>query len=155
MGGRDVKLTTSAFADSARIPSRFTCDGADLSPPLSWSDVPAGTKSFALVCSDPDAPSGTFYHWALFDLPPSLDRLPEDYAKLAARAGLVAINDFGRRDYNGPCPPPGSLHHYHFTLYALGTASLGLRAGARCSEVERAAKPRALAKAEYIGTFSR
>lgn len=149
------RLQSGAFQDRQPIPPRYGCEGQDISPPLSWTGAPAGTQSFALVCFDPDAPARTFYHWALFDLPWSVTGLPEAYPKgAAAGAGRQAINDFGESAYGGPCPPRGhGVHRYHFELFAVRTATLGLAADARCPTVEMAAKREALALTELVGLY--
>ena len=144
-------LRSAAFAPGKSIPSRFTCDGEGRAPPLAWSDAPRETRSFALVCRDPDAPTGIWYHWAAFDIPPDAAGLAESEAPMRE-----AINDFGRRGYGGPCPPEGDgRHHYHFKLYALGIDRLDLPAKVGCREVERQAEARALATAELIGSYCR
>lgn len=144
-----LRLTSPAFASGGPIPVRYTCDGADEVPPLTWSGVPPEAKSLALVCSDPDAPRGTFYHWAIHAIPPDTSQLP--------RPGLSeAVNDFGKPGYGGPCPPRGhGPHHYHFRLYALDVASLPLGRQARCAEVEHLARQHAVAEADYVGIYSR
>ena len=149
------RLQSSAFQDRQPIPKRYSCEGQNVSPPLAWSGAPAGTQSFALVCYDPDAPGSTFYHWAVFDLPWSLTKLPEALPKGAeAGGGRQAINDFGERGYGGPCPPPGhGVHHYHFELFAVRVATLGLPADARSTTVEMAAKHEALALTELVGLY--
>src|SRR5512143_456320 len=128
-------LTISAFAEGGLIPAKFTCEGANVSPELRWNDAPAGTRSFALIVDDPDAPVGTFTHWVLFDI-------PADRAALAMGTGAIGVpgkNDFGRAGYGGPCPPRGhGPHRYYFTLYALDIASLKLKAGADRRKVEAA-----------------
>lgn len=147
-----MRLNSSAFTPGDEIPSRFTCDGAGLAPTFSWSGVPKEARSFALVCSDPDAPSGTFYHWAAFDIPATAKALEEKRGSGMSQA----INDFGKRGYGGPCPPRGhGPHHYHFTLYALDVPHLGLAGSPHCREVERAAMTHALATAELIGIYER
>lgn len=148
-------LTSAAFAPGKAIPSRFTCDGEDFAPPFAWSGAPAETRSFVLVCHDPDAPSGDWYHWAAFDIPADKTGLPESLGPKQAPIH-EAINDFGKRGYGGPCPPSGhGRHHYYFTLYALDVARLALSGSVQCREVERAAKSHALAKAELLGTYFR
>src|SRR5579883_520500 len=103
-----MKLRSTAFADGASIPPRFTCDGGDASPPLEWSEVPEGVQSFALLCDDPDAPGGTWHHWAAYDIPAERRSLPLDAARDAGTLGFKqATNDFQRPAYGGPCPPPG------------------------------------------------
>ena len=119
-----MKLVSSAFADGAAIPRRFTCDGENLSPPLQWSGAPAGTRSFVLLCDDPDAPAGTWHHWAVYDVPPVLTDLA-DGAALNMKM-KQAVNDFRKVGYGGPCPPRGhGPHHYHFRLLALDGPSSG------------------------------
>jgi hypothetical protein len=152
-----LTLTSSAFSHGERIPERYTCEGKDLSPPLSWSGAPEGTESFVLLCDDPDAPRGTWHHWAVFDISADTAALGEGYPTDAA-VGRVrqAVTDFGRTGYGGPCPPPGhGIHHYLFKLLALNVARLELPAGARCEDVEEAAEPHVLARAELMGTYSR
>jgi Raf kinase inhibitor-like YbhB/YbcL family protein len=150
-----MKLTSPAFADGGRIPSKHSCDGADLSPPLDWSGIPEETHSLALICSDPDAPAGTWYHWGLYDVPPSITRLPEGYNAVSG-GDRHARNDFGRSGYGGPCPPKGhGTHHYRFRLYALKVAKLDVRAGAKCKEVEAAAQRHKIAEADLLGLYSR
>jgi Raf kinase inhibitor-like YbhB/YbcL family protein len=111
-----MRLNSTAFADGSAIPRRFTCDGDDLSPPLSWSDAPPGTRGFVLLCDDPDAPAGTWHHWAAYDIPSTLTGFAERAASEAEKRGFKqAINDFQRPGYGGPCPPRGhGPHHYHF-----------------------------------------
>lgn len=150
-----MRLTGPAFASGDWVPQRFTCDGADVSPPLAWSDPPAATRSFALVCADPDAPGGTWYHWAIYDIPPGVRALDEHWPPARA-APLQAINDFRRRGYGGPCPPRGApAHHYQFRLYALNVEQLGVGPGAHCREVETTAQTHAIATAELIGVYQR
>ena len=150
-----MRLTSPAFAEGEDIPSRHSCDGANHSPPLAWSDAPDGTRGFAIVCLDPDAPVGTWYHWAAFDIPPGADHLGQHCAPDAA--GLhQGINDFGRRGYGGPCPPRGrGAHHYRFTLYALDVARLDLPSNPRCRDVEHAARTHAIASATLTGLYER
>ena len=144
-------LSSSAFQSGAEIPVEFTCDGANRSPPLAWGEPPAGTKSFALVIDDPDAPGGTFRHWAAFDLPATVRSLASGQS-----AGSQGRNDKGTLGYTGPCPPRGNPpHHYHFRLFALGVDKLGLAPGAKVSEVENAAEKKAIGRAELVGTYQR
>src|SRR5438105_10164835 len=146
-----LTLTSDAFQDGQPIPTQYTCDGADQTPALSWGDPPAGTKSFALVIDDPDAPSGTFRHWGVYDIPASTRSIGG-----GQRLGTEVANDFGKPGYGGPCPPPGhGVHHYHFKLFALDTDRLGLAAGAKIADVENAANQHALGKAELVGTYER
>lgn len=150
-------LMTSAFPPGGEIPSLYACDGSDISPPLSWSGVPAGTASLVLVVEDPDAPSGTFRHWAVYDVPPSSAGLAAGYHAGRPDPGLrEARNDFGTIGYGGPCPPPGGgVHHYHFALMALNRLSLGLSQAASAADVLRAAAPYVISRAELVGTYRR
>jgi hypothetical protein len=150
-----MKLTTSSFQGS-QIPGKFTCDGEEVSPQLAWSAPPAGTASFALLVTDPDAPRGTFTHWVLYDLPAATRSLPEG---LPARGELPdgarqGRNGFGSLGYGGPCPPGNSPHHYIFTLYALDT-KLNLPGGATRTQVEEAMQGHILAHGELIGLYRR
>jgi Raf kinase inhibitor-like YbhB/YbcL family protein len=150
------KLTSAAFEAGAVIPPEYTCSGSDISPALQWTDPPAGTKSFALIVDDPDAPAGTWVHWVLFNLPPSSRELPENMAKDAELpgGGRNGRSDFQRLGYGGPCPPPGPAHRYFFKLYALD-AKLQLKAGATKADLESAMKDHILAQAELMGRFAR
>ena len=150
-------LTSTAFGDGAAIPIKHTCDGVDVSPPLAWSGAPAGTRSFALIADDPDAPAGSWVHWVVYKLPAAVSELPENVAKVesldlgGARQGR---NDFRRPGYGGPCPPPGPAHRYFFTLYALD-APLALKAGALRKDVETAMEGHVLGSAQLMGTYAR
>ena len=150
-------LESDAFGPNQRIPVRFTCDGDDLSPPLRWSGVPDGTRSLALLCDDPDAPAGTWHHWAIFDVPSATTHLAEDQPESGHFNGLrQAMNDFRRPGYGGPCPPPGhGTHRYRFRLLALDVARLEVSKTARCHDVATAAAGHILAEAALIGVYSR
>lgn len=148
-----MELRTSSFPAGGFIPKPFTCDAADKSPSISWTDPPKGTESFALIEDDPDAPSGTFVHWVVYDLPPDLRGLPESVPANDSR-GHQGMNDFGRRGYNGPCPPPGRPHRYFIRLFALDV-KLNLRPGASRRELEAAMKGHILARAEVMGRYGR
>jgi Raf kinase inhibitor-like YbhB/YbcL family protein len=151
-------LTSSAFSEGAPIPARYSCDGADVSPPLAWRGAPAGTKSFALICDDPDAPRGTWVHWVLYNLPATMNELPEGVNKTAALRELggawQGLNSGKRTGYNGPCPPPGGPHRYFFKLYALDHL-LKLDANSTKADVERAMDGHALSQAHVMGTYQR
>ena len=150
-----LELRSSAFSDGGRIPSKYTCDGKDTSPPLSWTGMPAGGKSLALTCDDPDAPRGLWVHWVVFDLPPSATGLPEGVPATPeiSGGGRQGKNDFGKIGYGGPCPPSGT-HRYVFTLYALDS-TLGIPAGAARQDLLAAMRNRALGEATLTGTYSR
>ena len=150
-------LSSPAFADGTAIPVEHTCDGADVSPPLTWSDPPGGTRAFALIVDDPDAPAGTWVHWVLYNLPPATAQLPGVIAKVetldlgGARQGR---NDFRHPGYGGPCPPPGPAHRYFFKLYALDTP-LEVRPGAQKKDVEAVMRGHTLGVAQLMGTYAR
>jgi hypothetical protein len=152
--GQTMKLTSTSFQEGSRIPAKFTCNGAGISPQLTWSAPPAGTVSFALIVTDPDAPRGTFVHWVLYDLPAETRALPEGLPRQLADGGRQGRNDFGDLGYGGPCPPPGSPHHYIFTLYALD-AKLNLPVGATRAQVEAALQGHILAQGELVGLYNR
>jgi Raf kinase inhibitor-like YbhB/YbcL family protein len=115
-----MKLRSNDFKKDAMIPSMFTCDEKDISPHLTWEDVPEGTKSFALIVDDPDAPMGTWVHWLVCNIPPETREIPRSTIPQGAKQ---VKNDFGKVDYGGPCPPSG-VHRYFFKLYALNVGSL-------------------------------
>ena len=148
-------LTSGAFQEGAAISSRYTCEGGDVSPPLAWTEPPAGTKSFALIADDPDAPGKIWVHWVAYNLPASARQLREAYPPEAEQPDGTrqGVTDFGRAGYGGPCPPTGT-HRYFFTLYALDT-TLSLPAGARKSHVEAAMQGHVLGQAQLMGTYKR
>lgn len=150
-----LEIKSPAFSEGGAIPGKFTCDGKDVSPPLSWSGAPAGAKSFALICDDPDAPSGDWVHWVVFDLPPTSTGLPEGVPARdeVAGGGRQGRNDFRKTGYGGPCPP-GGTHRYVFTLFALDR-ELGLGAGATKAQLTAAMKGHVLAEGRLIGKYSR
>lgn len=145
------RFASSAFADGEPIPERFTCDGDGVSPPLEWSGAPEGTRSFALLVEDPDAPSGTFAHWILWDLPPETSELLED--RLPPHGTHVAPNDFGASTWGGPCPPYGR-HRYFFKLFALD-AMLGPIVSPTRLAFEDAIAGHVLEMATLVGTYQR
>ena len=151
-----MNVTSTAFQEGTTIPKQCTGEGKDVSPPLKWSEVPAGTKSFAVICDDPDAPrKEPWVHWVLFNLPAETRELAEG----ASRAGLPAgakegKNDFGNIGYGGPMPPPGKPHRYYFKVYALDTV-LDLQEGATKAELERAMKGHVLAEGQLMGKYAR
>ena len=155
----DFKLVSSAFSMQGDIPARYTCDGADVSPPLSWTGVPVGTKSLALIVDDPDAPDPkaprmVWVHWVLYNLPPDLATLPEDAASQQLPSGSRdGVNDWKRTGYGGPCPPIGK-HRYFFKLYALDAVLPDLNQPNKAA-LEKAMGGHILAKAELVGTYQR
>jgi Raf kinase inhibitor-like YbhB/YbcL family protein len=151
-----IQLTSPAFQDNQPIPKKYTADGQNLSPPLRWTDPPAGTKSFALICEDPDAPRGTFTHWLNFNLPTEVRDLPEGVLAEATRpdGSLQGTNDFGKPGYGGPSPPPGKPHRYVFKLLALDQ-SLNARPGAKKDQLLTAANGHKLEETQLTGTYGR
>ena len=147
-------LSSTAFANGTKIPSEFTCQGEDISPPLSWSGYPPSARSLAIVMEDPDAPSGVFTHWILFNVPPSLGSLgsnqPAD--KNIHGVGYQGKNDFGQIGYKGPCPPPGNVHHYKITVFALSTA-VNISPGSSRADLMREMMGHVLASGTLTGTF--
>jgi Raf kinase inhibitor-like YbhB/YbcL family protein len=155
-GNMAFSVSSSDFQSGGDIPKKFTCDGADSSPELSWTEPPAGTQSLALITDDPDAPVGTFTHWVLFNLPASTHSLAGNVSKIdelpnGARQGR---NGFRKIGYGGPCPPPGKPHRYYFKLYALDK-QLDLNPGASKEELEKALEGHILGKAEIVGKYGR
>jgi len=154
-----LTITSSAFAANAAMPSLYTCEGKDISPPLAWSGAPAGTKSFVLIVDDPDAPDPaapkmTWVHWVLYDIPATASRLPEAVKSAALPAGTrEGINDFKRTRYGGPCPPVGR-HRYFHKLYALDVLLPDLNRPDKVA-VEKAMQGHVLAEATLIGTYQR
>ncbi|HEV2134864.1 MAG TPA: YbhB/YbcL family Raf kinase inhibitor-like protein [Terracidiphilus sp.] len=153
--GASMELKSTSFPDGASIPSRYTCDGAGVSPSLEWSGAPAATKSFALILHDPDAPVD-FTHWLAYDIPGDLHQLAEGASTDGAmpKGAVEGMNGFRRMGYGGPCPPAGKPHRYIFLLYALDE-SLGLTAGATREQVESAMRSHIVASGKLTGTYSR
>lgn len=153
----DFRLTSTAFANNQPIPRAHSCDGDNTSPVLRWQGTPSGARSLALILHDPDAPSGEFIHWVLYDLPATITELPSGKYQNARfpLGGLQGKNGFGGLGYGGPCPPPGAPHHYVFTLYALSQPSLGIAAGASKEELDAAMSGKVLAQAQLVGLYSR
>lgn len=147
-----MQLSIPAITVGSPIPTQFTCDGADKSPALEWSGAPEGTKGFALILDDPDAPAGTFRHWGVYDIPPTVTGLHEGAGN---QAGFMqAQNGFGSIGYRGPCPPKGDKpHRYHFKLFALDVPELGVGAKPKVEELEKALDGHVLAKAEVMAPF--
>ncbi|MDK2383686.1 MAG: YbhB/YbcL family Raf kinase inhibitor-like protein [Candidatus Korarchaeota archaeon] len=155
-GGGSLSFTLkSVFANGERIPIKYTCDGEDISPPLSWEGQPEGVVSYVLIVEDPDAPIGTFTHWVMYNIPGKLTSLPEGVPKQKeTELGMQGINDFRRVGYGGPCPPPGKPHRYFFKLYAL-ESTLDLPPGARKRDVIEAMEGHVLAQSQIMGIYGR
>lgn len=152
-----LRIEIPAFAPNAPIPNEYTRDGANKSPRLEWYGAPLDTRSYALIVEDPDAPKGTFRHWAAYDISPDASSLPEGAGSSELDASIkMARNDFGDVRYDGPQPPRGhGTHHYHFRLFALDTPALDLPEDADAQQVLAAAQQHAIAQAETVGTFER
>ena len=148
-GAARMKITSSAFPEGGTIPSKFTCDGSDTSPPLQITGVPSEAKSLVLIADDPDAPGGLFTHWLVWNIPPQTNSIPEG----AAPKGVQGTNDFGKSGYGGPCPPSGT-HRYSFKIFALDR-ELDSRSGAKRSQVDAAMKGHVIAQGELVGRYSR
>lgn len=152
-----LTISSSAFGNDQAIPDRFSRDGGNVSPPIEWKGAPTDVQSYALVLEDPDAPQGTFRHWAAYNIPPQLRQLPEGAGSGQNVPGVqMAQNDFGNKGYDGPQPPHGhGTHHYHFRLFALDVPALSLPAGSNAADVVEAARAHCIAAADAVGTFER
>ena len=148
-GGAMMKITSSAFQEGGNIPSKFTCDGGDSSPPLRIAEIPSGAKTLALVVDDPDAPSGVFTHWIVWNISPQTNAIAEG----SAPQGVQGTNDFGKSGYGGPCPPSGT-HRYYFKIFALDR-ELDLPPGTKRSQLDAAMKGHVVAQGELMGRYSR
>jgi Raf kinase inhibitor-like YbhB/YbcL family protein len=148
-------IRSASFSNGKSIPGRYTCDGANLSPQLQWQPAPAGTKSFAIVMDDPDAPIG-FTHWLVYNIPPGVRELAEGASTQGAmlQGSVEGMNNFGRSGYGGPCPPRGNPHHYVFRVYALDIR-LDLSAGATRKQVDAAMSGHLVAQGQIVGTYQR
>src|SRR6056297_520042 len=150
-----MQLTSEAFVQDRPIPQKYSCDGNNVSPPLSWSDAPGATESYVLICDDPDAPGGTFVHWVYYNIPAEANSLPEAVANdpQPGQGGLQGKNSFGKSGYGGPCPP-GGTHRYFFTLYALDF-TVDAPAGLDKQKLLKAIDGHVMAEAQLMGTYSR
>lgn len=154
-GGTKMELQSSAFEAGGAIPKQYTCQGQDISPPLSWNAVPEKTQSLALICDDPDAPMGVWVHWVFYNLPADTRELPEYVPpqKTLANGAKQGINDFRKIGYGGPCPPSGE-HRYFFKLFALD-AKLNLDAGIKKADLLKAMEGHILAESKLLGKYRR
>ncbi len=152
----NISIFSTAFAEGQPIPDQYTCAGPDVSPPLTWSNAPVGTKSFALITDDPDAPLGTWVHWVLYNLPSATTSLTENVPPSPELPGGAkqGVNDFLQTGYGGPCPPHGNAHRYFFKIYALDTM-LDLNSGATKKELLKAMNGHVLAEGRLMGTYQR
>lgn len=150
-----MQLQSSVFSSNGLIPTKYTCDGDNISPPLTWNQPPEGTTSFALIVEDPDAPKGTFTHWVIYDIPGNQNQLLEGITQESTLpdGSIQGRNDFGQLGFGGPCPPQGS-HRYCFKLHAL-ERSLNLAPGACKTDVLKAMEGTVLESAELVGHYTR
>jgi Raf kinase inhibitor-like YbhB/YbcL family protein len=154
-----LKVMSSSFQQGGSIPTKYTCDGDDLSPPLSWSGVPNNAKSVALIVDDPDAPDPAnpqrvYVHWVVYNIPPQTTTLPENASERGIPAGgIQAKNDWGKTEYGGPCPPIGE-HRYFFKVYALDTVLNEIKDATK-ADIERAMKGHIINSGELMGTYQR
>lgn len=151
-----MQIESSAFQFNESIPVDYTCEGTNISPPLRFSKIPETSRSLVLIMDDPDAPQGTFDHWIVWGIPPTLTELSEgapEFGRLAPKP-VFGVNHYGKNFYKGPCPPPGKPHRYFFKLFALDSA-LSLPEGSSKKEVESAMEGHILAQAELIGIYRR
>jgi Raf kinase inhibitor-like YbhB/YbcL family protein len=153
-----MEIKSPAFVDNAEVPRKYSCQGENVSPPLSWNGAPAGTKSFCLINDDPDAPAGTWLHWTIFNMPADKKELKEAEGipgqEQLSDGSKQGMTDSGQAGYGGPCPPPGKYHRYFFKLYALDVM-LDLPAGASKAEIEQAMEGHILAQAQMVGRYKR
>ncbi|MBM3254609.1 MAG: YbhB/YbcL family Raf kinase inhibitor-like protein [Candidatus Omnitrophica bacterium] len=151
-----LELKCSSFKSNEEIPLKHTYNNENLSPWLIWSDVPPGTRSFALICDDPDAPVKTWVHWVIFNIPEETRELKENLPnqEILDNGAIQGVNDFGEIGYSGPSPPPGTVHRYIFKLYALDT-TLNLKPKATKDDLLKAMKDHAIGEARLIGIFGR
>jgi Raf kinase inhibitor-like YbhB/YbcL family protein len=151
-GGMDmtIQITSTVFTEGGKIPRIYTCDDQNISPPLSWTGVPTTTVSLAIIMDDPDASSGTWVHWVLYNLPPALTTLEQGKTGI----GTDGKNDFNRMGYGGPCPPRGSTHRYYIKLYALDK-TLDLKSGSTKAQVESSMQGHILAQGQLMGKYGR
>ena len=147
-----MKLTSPTFSHNEAIPSQYTCDGADVSPALQWSDEPEGTKSFALIVDDPDAPAKVWVHWIVFNIPNTVRSLAEGVSITDFTAGSTDFN--GKRAWGGPCPPSGT-HRYQFTLYALDTMLTDLSVGTTKEQLRATMEGHIIEQTTLVGTYQR
>jgi Raf kinase inhibitor-like YbhB/YbcL family protein len=150
-----IKVTSSAFQQGEMIPKKYTCDGENISPPVSWEGVPQQTKTVALIADDPDAPAKVWVHWVVFDLPAAVNSLPENIAaqESISGGGKQGVNDSHKIGYSGPCPPSGT-HRYYFKLYAL-SSELGLGSQVTKDQLLKAMEGKLLAQGELMGIYKR
>ncbi len=149
----NLKVFSSSFENGKMMPSKYTCEGENVSPEISWGELPEGVVSLALICDDPDAPSGDFVHWVIFNIPPELNSLPEG-VPIEDIEAVQGVTDYGRSGYGCPCPPRGLVHHYHFKLYGLDKM-LEVEENITKYELLEKMESHIVAKGELVGLYSR
>ena len=154
-GGKKMEVTSPAFDEGGMIPKQYTCSGVNISPPIKWSNAPKDTKTFAIICDDPDAPAGTWVHWVIFNIPAMVNELSEKIppTEVLPDGTKQGKNDFRKIGYDGPCPPSGT-HRYFFKVYAL-SKELDLKAGVTKSELLKAMEDNILSEGQLIGKYKR
>jgi Raf kinase inhibitor-like YbhB/YbcL family protein len=153
---KTLELTSTAFKNGERIPADYACTGKNDSPPLSWGPAPEGTASLAIICEDPDCATAIFIHWILYNIPPGTSSLPRGIPRkpVLPDGSTHGLNDFGKMEYGGPCPPPGKPHRYFFRIYALDTP-LHLRAPVTRKSIGAAMEGHVIGRGDLMGIFSR
>ena len=153
----EIKLTSNAFKEGDIIPSKYTCEGVNISPQLRWNDTAGNVKSFAVILEDPDAPGGDFIHWVIYNIPGNIRELHEDITPFRNISDkiLLGTNSFGRIGYGGPCPPPGKLHRYFFRLYALNTVLHHIGSGATKAQLIKAMEGHIIGEGHLMGKYQR
>ena len=150
-----LSVSSSAFRDGETIPVKYTCDADNTSPDINWSNIPTGSKSLILIVDDPDAPSGTWVHWVLINIPVDRSGLPEGInGSDLSNIGVQGKNSSGKTGYTGPCPPKGNPHRYYFKVYALDT-TLNLQTGVKKADVEKSMEGHIIAQGQLMGTYGR
>ena len=151
----EMKVYSSAFKDGNFIPSKYSCEGANVSPQLHWNNAPKDVKSYAIILNDPDAPSGDFVHWIVYNIPGNMKELHEDVtpSRNVPEEVMFGTNSFGRIGYGGPCPPPGKPHRYFFRIYALNTIMHHLESGATKQQLLKAMEGHIIAEGSLMGRY--
>jgi Raf kinase inhibitor-like YbhB/YbcL family protein len=153
----EIKIKSNAFHEGSLIPSKYSCEGENISPQLHWNEVSKDVKSYAIILDDPDAPGGNFVHWVIFNIPENMRELHENVtpSRNIPDEVMLGTNSFGRIGYGGPCPPAGKPHHYYFRIYALDTILHHVESGSTKEQLIKAMDGHIIAKGELMGIFSR
>ena len=153
----EIKIKSSVFHEGSFIPSKYSCEGENISPQLHWNEVSKEVKSYAIILDDPDAPGGDFVHWVIFNIPGNMKELHENVtpSRNIPDEVMLGTNSFGRIGYGGPCPPPGKAHHYYFRIYALDTILHHIESGSTKEQLIKAMEGHIIAKGELMGMYKR